>query len=159
MKIKLDISKRNPMKGVPREAPIRKALKIFATTGVHRVCIIKPGHKEKILNILTQSAVIEWLQLYMNHPKLINVLKQTVKELDIGTKKIHSIKNTDTALTGFKLMASYRINGVPIVDENDKFVGALSAKSLKVNLFTFFFIPNFKKKLNRDLEKKFYLQD
>jgi 5'-AMP-activated protein kinase regulatory gamma subunit len=51
--------------------------------------------------------------------------------LDIGTKDVKKIRDTNSALDGFRLMSEHRINGVAVVDKNDKFVDALTAKDIK----------------------------
>lgn len=126
------------MKPISHGESVRKALKVFSETGVHRLAVIQTGNKEKIDNILTQSDMIQWLLQYLEHPKLIDVLKEKIGDLNIGSNSVHSIQKSESALAAFKVMAQNRVTGIPIVDEEGKFVGAISAKELKVIFFIHF---------------------
>jgi len=126
----VDLSKRNPMFILPVNAPLVDALKIIRETGAHRILIHKEKDKKKIVNVLTQSAIVSWLDKHSD--SLGPVLKLTIRELNLGVKGVICIKDDSPALEGFKLMASNRISAVGIVDKNGTLISAISAKDIRV---------------------------
>lgn len=125
-----DLSKRNQLIKLDRKQPLVRALEMFKATGVHRIAITKRKGK-KIRNILTQSAIVDWIH---RHPQLLprSVLDKTIKELNLGTKNVISIREDEKALEAFKKMTNHRINGVAVVDHHGKLVTSISAKDIRV---------------------------
>jgi 5'-AMP-activated protein kinase regulatory gamma subunit len=122
-----DLSKRNPLYTLEGHLPLVKALFMFKEKGVHRVCV---GKGNSIQNVLTESAVIDWLNKNAN--SFSTLFSKTVDELNLGLKDVISIKENEKAIEAFKLMSKHRITAVAVVDDNGVLKTAVSAKDLRI---------------------------
>lgn len=122
-----DLSKRNPLYTLEGHLPLVKALFMFKEKGVHRVCV---GKGNSIQNVLTESAVIDWLNKNAN--SFSTLFSKTVDELNLGLKDVISINENEKAIEAFKLMSKHRITAVAVVDDNGVLKTAVSAKDLRV---------------------------
>jgi len=84
--------------------------------GWHRVPITKDG---AIIDFVTQSDV---LQFMVNHMRLIlgdTAAAKTIDELDVGTRKLTSVKCTDTAWSVLCKMCAAQVSAVPVLSSGD----------------------------------------
>lgn len=93
---------------------------------LHRLVVINDDGV--ILNLVTQSRVVEFLAKNMNN--IGDKLDMPVGEF--YNQGVFSVKEDDMAIDAFKLMNANRISGVAIVDEEGKLKGNISNRDLKV---------------------------
>lgn len=120
------------MKIIESDTSLLNALETFKETGVHRVCI---GSGEKIENILTESAIIDWL--FKNSSQFSSLFDKTVEDLSLGLKNVISVLDSEKAIEAFKLMSKNRITAVAIIDKDGKLKTTISAKDLRVKTIIF----------------------
>jgi len=124
-----DLSKRNPLVGVSRTAPISEGLRKFQETSTHRILVTQSATYMKVENILTQSATVHFLE--RNIADLGAITKLTLRDLKIGVKNVFSITQDDQALKAFQMMAEHKVSAVPVVDATGKLVTVISAKDIR----------------------------
>mmetsp|Transcript_14080 Transcript_14080/g.19592 ORF Transcript_14080/g.19592 Transcript_14080/m.19592 type:complete len:317 (-) Transcript_14080:111-1061(-) len=123
----VDLSKRNPMIPLKKNAPVLDAINIFAKTRVHRIPLVEGN---QVVNILTQSAVIDWLA---HHIKVLDPIShKTVKELQIGYKEVIHVSPESRALEAFRMMVDHKVSSVAVVDQDGTLFTNLSAKDIKL---------------------------
>lgn len=123
----VDLSKRNPMIPLKKNAPILDAINIFAKTRVHRIPLVEGN---QVVNILTQSAVIDWLAHHIKSLEPIG--HKTVKELQLGYKEVIHVSPESRALEAFKMMVDHKVSSVAVVDQDGTLFTNLSAKDIKL---------------------------
>jgi len=123
-----DLSKRNKLYPVTVGSNLLDAVKLMAANHVQRIPIVDREGGD-ILNLLTQSAVIDYIS--KNIDQLGPSVNKTLKELSFGKKHVISIDHNKRALDAFKLMAENRISGLAIVDSSNKLIANISARDLR----------------------------
>lgn len=122
-----DLSKRNKMYPVSASATLLEAVNKMATNHVQRIPIVnKDNH---ITNLLTQSAVIEYLAKHVD--QLGPAIQKSLKELHFERKPVISIDHNKSAIEAFKLMADNRISGLAVLDSDKKLMANISARDLR----------------------------
>jgi len=116
--------KRNPFHPIDSGSSLLTAVEVLAK-GVHRVPIIEG---EKLVNIVTQSSVINWIK--QNEEKF-SKKDLLVAEMDNAFKYVMSVFDIERAIDAFRLMRLARTPGLAIVNENEEIVGNISARDLK----------------------------
>lgn len=125
-----DITGRAPFIPVEFGSSVLEAVKIFVHNPVHRVPIVSKIPQNRLLSLLTQSAVISAIS---KDP--INILgpdlaKKTVGELHLGVSPVISVSPDTKTLDVFKILYEKRISGLPIVRDG-LLIGNISAKDLR----------------------------
>jgi len=121
-------SKRNLFHPVPEGTPLYDIVKILAT-GVYRVPIVDKHDSNKIINIITQSGVVQFLSKHIN--TLGPRAKQTIHELGIGLNNIVKVDHDKLAIEAFRLMQNKQISAVAVVDERGVLTNTLSISDIK----------------------------
>jgi len=124
----IGMASQNPFCPVHSGSHIKKCLEVFVRSGAHRIPIVE-GKNMK--SVLTQSAVVQWLNSILPHISE-NLRKKTIRELSIGLKEVASVRVDATALDAFRLMAERKIHAVAVVDEKGEIFSNISAKDIKV---------------------------
>jgi len=128
-----DISATNPMVPLRSHDSLSEALKLFESTGTHRVPILSSDENNNqvadVTNILTQVDVITFLA--RNIQSLGANRKKTLKELHVQTKKVVSVEISTTTFDAFKVMTENKFTAVPIVNYDGTVFSNLSAKDIK----------------------------
>jgi len=126
----VDISKRNAVITVRMKTPLNEVLQKIVESHVYRIAIVsKHGY---IKHIVTQSAVIAFIEFHagraIHHPSLT----KSVKELHLWTAPVKSIPDTVTAAQGYKtLWDAGRISALAVVNAEGQLVGNLSIGELR----------------------------
>jgi len=95
----------------------------------HRIIVTKTGAAE---SVLTQSRLLDYLYIH-NMPSLLGTLGlQTVDNLKLGIRPVHSVTNGTQVIQAFKMMVREKVSGLAIVDERNRIVGNISASDLKL---------------------------
>jgi len=123
----VDLSKRNKLYPVNAGANLFDAVTLMATNHVQRIPIL--DREGNILNLLTQSAVIDYLAKHVE--QLGPSIKKTLKELNFGNKPVISIYHNKPAIEAFKLMAENRISGLAVIDSDKTLMANISARDLR----------------------------
>lgn len=125
-----DITGRAPFIPVEFGSSVLEAVKIFVHNPVHRVPIVSRIPQNRLLSLLTQSAVIAAIA---KDP--VNILgpalaKRTVGDLNLGVSPVISVSPDTKTLDAFKILYEKRISGLPIVRDG-LLIGNISAKDLR----------------------------
>eukprot|EP00824_Muranothrix_gubernata_P014136 TRINITY_DN29265_c0_g1_i2.p1 TRINITY_DN29265_c0_g1~~TRINITY_DN29265_c0_g1_i2.p1 ORF type:complete len:320 (+),score=70.25 TRINITY_DN29265_c0_g1_i2:80-961(+) len=112
---------------IPYDSSLATALESLIQEGVRRVVLTSPDGT--LLNILTQSAVIKFLAARTDN--LGDLGACTVEELKMGVRDVVTVDEGQSALDAFRIMYRAKVTGLPILDENKKAFGTISAKDLK----------------------------
>lgn len=86
-----DLGAKEPMITLPKSAPLSRAIEIFGG-GIHRVLIAEDGTTE-IVGILTQLRLVQFF--WQNGRNFVNIdplFHKTLRELEVGSQKVKSIK-------------------------------------------------------------------
>lgn len=122
-----DLSKRNAMYPVSVGSNLLEAARKMAHNQVQRIPIVdKDG---KIIDLLTQSAVISYLSKHID--QLGPAVQKTLKELNFEKKSVISIDHNKSAIDAFKLMTENRISGLAVLDKDKKLMANISARDLR----------------------------
>lgn len=100
----------------------------MARSGTHRVALL--DRKDQLLGIMTESMCISFLRQNMFRLGELKNLK-IEKILPDLPKDIVVVKEADTAMQAFKLMAEHHLTGLPIVDDDGVLTGAISTRDLR----------------------------
>jgi len=122
-----DLSRKNPVHPLKKGSKILEAIKIFASTGTHRIPIV---YNRKIEQVLTQSAVLSWVVKHKD--QLGSVLTKTVQELNLGMKHVFSVYPETKAIDALTLMAKHKVSAVAVLDHDGSLFTNISAKDLRV---------------------------
>jgi len=125
------LSRRNAFRSLHSSDNLLTVCQLLST-GLHRVPIV--DESGTVINIISQSSVIQFLSHHLKEYK--DELNRTLKELNLGTKPVISVKQDTLAIETFRLMDNKKISGVAVVDGTGKFVGNTSASDLKLFLKT-----------------------
>lgn len=129
--LKKDLSKRNPIYTLFESNFVYEALLMFIHANVHRIAIHDKHDvsKLKMENILSQSTLIAFI--YSHADKLGNCLDVQLKDKAV-LKPVITVKQTDQAIVAFKKILSEKVSAVAVVDDEDRFVSAISSKDIKI---------------------------
>jgi len=123
-----DLSQRNKLFPVKTGVNLLEAIKIMAANHLQRVPVMDASG-EKIISLLTQSAVVAYLAKNLSH--LGPNMNKSLKELGFLPKQVIAIEYNRRAVDAFKLMAEHRISGVPVLDIERKLMANVSARDLR----------------------------
>ena len=105
------------------------ALEQLVRTGQHRIAVVSKLRK-RVTGILTQSMLISWLR--QNKDCLGALRDMKVSEMCSESKTpVQTIKETETAINGFKKMANMDVSGLAVVDDQGVLTGNLSVRDLR----------------------------
>lgn len=120
----VDLSQRNPFIPLEKDITIMKAIELMGEKRIQRIPIME---NEKIVNILSQSTMIEWLE----KNKSLYDCSKTIGELGLGIHQVYSVELSQKAIEAFTLMAEHQVSAVALLDEDGTLFSNLSSKDLK----------------------------
>jgi len=153
-----DFSGNNPFIPVHEDEAIVEVLREFNVRGVHRMPVLDKKDKTKVLCILSQSTIIDWLGKNLDKfGESYSAL--TLKDLNFGgldknntLSQVIDVLEDDTLLHALSVIEKYNIHGVPVVErESGKLVGNISVRDLKYILEAY--IQNLKAPISEFLSK------
>eukprot|EP01132_Coremiostelium_polycephalum_P001168 gene1168-1479_t len=121
-----DNSGRNPYKSVEAGAPLSIAIDLMVKWNVHRIPVIDA--EGTLVSILTQSRVVD----YINHHIDSMDGAKKLKDIDIGTPDVVTIRHTDLTWDAFRLIHDSNVSAVGVVDENSVLIGNVSVSDMKM---------------------------
>jgi len=122
----LNLSHKNPLVTVKMSDSLKLAVQFLHTKKCRRLLV--ENNEGKIAGILTQSAIIEWLN--SNLSSLNEVGEKSIEGL--GSEKLFSVYYNQPVIDAFKLMSENRITSIAVLESNGKIFSNVSAKDLKV---------------------------
>lgn len=128
------LARRNPFHPVASGSSLLKAAEILERR-VHRVPVV--DSQGKVVKIISQSAVVKFLHQNLNVAG--DATLRSVKELNLGNKKVLHVLESQTALEAFALMEQKNVNGVAVVNSQNQLTGNVSSRDVK----RFLKSPNF----------------
>jgi len=90
----------------------------------HRVAI----GDDEIVNYVSQSEVVKLLK---EHGAYNALSSKTIEELQLGSKNVLSIKDTQKVIEAFKLIVTHKVTGVAVVDDNGQLQGQISISDIR----------------------------
>lgn len=147
-----DVSHRNPLLRLTPSHRLTEALELLGS-GVHRILIVDEHNRRKVVNILTASDLLRYLD---TNSDLIPIKKlmQSVDKMGVGTHAAAGFKvrgmrvggwrvltchtqlvqvlPTVTAKDAFIKMRLCNVRALPIVDAHGKLVGQISASDIRL---------------------------
>lgn len=123
-------SQRTPFVPISEHSNMLEVARLFNEHNVHRVNVF--NDEEKLVNIITKSAVLEQLQ---KHKELITELtKKTASELKLGTSPVVTVDISDTTFKAFNILRESNLYAVPVVNIQlgNAIVANISAKDVRV---------------------------
>jgi len=107
------------------------------TRGIHRIPVT--DENSAIINIVSQSSVVKFVASHSAH-----IGHRTLDSLSLSHKKLYLLKSSQAAIEGYKILNEKQVEAIPIVDDDGKIVGNLSASDLRGlshDLFTKIHLP------------------
>jgi len=81
-----------------------------------------------IVNYITQSDAVEFI---FKNKMLGPAASKTVESLNVATKNVITVKQTEMVIEAFKKMVLEKVSGVGVVDDDNKLVGCISAHDIR----------------------------
>jgi CBS domain-containing protein len=95
----------------------------------HRLIVVDSDGK--LLRFLTQSAIIRFVG--NNKEKFQSLLSKKLSAVGLSKAvNVFTVKSGDKAIEAFKLMSTERVAAVGVVDDEDKLVGNVSSRDLRM---------------------------
>jgi len=124
--MKYPVSKKNPFHPFKVGSTLLSAVEELAR-GTHRIPVLNDDGK--LVNILTQSSVLRFLE------KNRNLLgeKRTMKleDINLSNQYVLSVHEQEAAIDAFRLIKTAHISAVAVVNDDGELVGNCSARDLK----------------------------
>ncbi|KAL6069800.1 hypothetical protein QOT17_007372 [Balamuthia mandrillaris] len=122
------LSERNPFIPVKQGEPLLQVLEILGKKRVHRVPIV--NEEGKVVNIVTQSAVVDHLAKHMS--ALGPIVNTPLKELGVvGKKKVITVSIDSRTIDAYKLMHQHKISAIAVVDADGHLVANVSTRDIR----------------------------
>lgn len=121
-----DLSHCNPCVPVAETADLSKIADALAT-GVHRVLVI--DHEGTLKNVITQSAIVEFLWKHRSH--FTDILEKSLFELNLGAKDVVSAKTSDLAIDAFRSIITRKVTAVGVVNHDGVLIDNISTRDLR----------------------------
>lgn len=155
-----DTYTRDPSPPITSEFTSFSALELMVRHKHHRLGVLKPN-THKLDTILTHSMFISWIR--QNKTKLgflRDVRVRDIIEEEEGKRPLITIKESQKAINAFNKMASEKVQGLAVVDDDGLLVGGISIRDLRdvgadgSNFYRLFnSIKEFKKQAREDFPR------
>jgi CBS domain-containing protein len=130
----VDFSHQDPFHSLPHTATIMEALKLFGSQHrsfrIHRIPIVDDSGK--VIKMLSQSSLVAWVGAHL--ADTWQALRQPIRDLQCGTPKVFTVKDSDLLRDAFHAIIHNGINGAGVVDHNGDLVGNLSLTDLQFSV-------------------------
>mmetsp|Transcript_21825 Transcript_21825/g.56915 ORF Transcript_21825/g.56915 Transcript_21825/m.56915 type:complete len:206 (-) Transcript_21825:2759-3376(-) len=123
------MARRHPFRSVKDSATLADVTDLLTRTRCHRVPVV--NDEGVVVNVISQSAVVDILNLRLHEPALSELAGKTVNDAGCGTAPVLTVRSTDTILDALDIMAKHDIMGLGIVDEGGRLVANTSASDVK----------------------------
>lgn len=122
---------RDPSPPITSDFTTFSALELMVRHKHHRLAVLKPN-SSKMDTILTHSMLISWIR--QNKSKLGTLREETVRNIveeEEGKRPLLTIKDSQKAINAFNKMASEKVQGLAVVDDDGLLVGGISIRDLR----------------------------
>ncbi len=123
-----DLARRNRFVSLPPASSLLDVAVLLSQKDVHRVPIVDNG---RIINIISQSRVIEFLDAHMKQIREDSSVV-TVESAHLATSPVLTIDEHESAYNTFALMDKHHKSGIAVVDSTGHLIGNTSGSDLKV---------------------------
>jgi len=123
------LARTNRWAPVSSDDSLLKVIELLAT-GCHRVPVVLKEDPNKIVDIISQSTLIQFI--HAQKAVLQDVLNVKIAAIHLGSRPVIPVKEHASALECFKTMAKLNRSGVAIVDEKGTLVGNTSGSDLRL---------------------------
>lgn len=121
-------SRRMSAKVITNRMNMRDVVKCLLDFDVRRILVLNE-HK-RLQNIITQSSVVNFI--YFKQHIFGDFLDEKLSKFKSSGNPVISVYDDDVTIEAFKLMRDLRISAVGVLDNNDKLIGTISVKDLRV---------------------------
>lgn len=123
------LTRRNPFHPVTAGYSLFTAFELLARErGLHRVPVISNCDERRLVNIITQSQVLRYID---EHKELLgSKATQTIATLPFE-KTVISVSAEQQTIEAFNIMLKHHVTGIAVVDKDGKITGNLSLRDLK----------------------------
>lgn len=117
----------NPFQPIFRDMSLFSAWELLAKTQAHRVAIL--SRENELAGIMTESMCISMIRQNMTRFECLK--KMTVSDIltDLNSKVI-SVKESATALEGFRTLAEHNVGGIAVLDDDEYVHAELGSKCM-----------------------------
>ncbi|KAI8888194.1 CBS-domain-containing protein [Backusella circina FSU 941] len=112
-----------------RKDKLIETLRAFAS-GIHRVLVVNFEAEQNKPWLLSQTDIIRHIVNHTDCVAGLLDLQKPVQDILPMDKRLITVKDTETALDVYRLMADKNVGGVPIINSNGDFVGDLCVEDL-----------------------------
>jgi len=130
------------------DATLKDAIVLLTKNNLRRVAVVAG---ERVIHVLTLTDILKYL---LNKRLIDSVLQQEVESLHSDHKAVIKIKNSEPTNKALKLMKQNNINGVAVVDQQDRIVGNISASDLKSIKFDSTLMPTLRSPIQQFLQDR-----
>jgi len=128
--LKEPLRPRNEFHPLTRDYAAFSVLEVMANERVRRVPILDSYASRKLVNLITHSQVIHWLE---GHFDLIGPkCRKRIGDCPEMFKTVTTVENKDTVIEAFELMVNKNISGVAVVDDDGRLINHISVRDLKL---------------------------
>jgi len=124
-----NFSSRDPFVPVRSDASLYSVVEVLSKYQVHRVPVV--DSENRVVNIVTQSAVIAYLGQHMNELGAVMSLQQTIASLNLGHKEVITVNIGDRAIDAFRAMSRHRVSAVGVVDNEHHLIANISVRDIR----------------------------
>jgi len=96
---------------------------------IHRLAVVDDLDHRNLRAIVTQSQLVRFI--WENVLLLGDLIKRPVQDFPELFHQIYTVNYRTRTLDVFHLMSEKNVTGLPVVDDNDQLVGAISIKDIK----------------------------
>ncbi|KAL6079627.1 hypothetical protein QOT17_000738 [Balamuthia mandrillaris] len=118
---------KDPLVTTTTDSTIWDVLLKMVSERAHRVVVYDPANDNRLCNVITQSRVLKLISCMMD---AIPKAKQTLRQLNLGFKKVYTISEDEKTYKAFQQMHEKKISGLAVVDNEGFLVGNVSASDI-----------------------------
>jgi len=126
--IRYPLNKRNPFHPFQKGFSLYSVFEVLALEGIRRIPVID-GHA-KLRNMISQMELVEFIHTNL---RILGTIKE--KPLSLISELFHRVEiisSSDMAVNAFQTIIKKDVNGVAVVDQNNRLIGSISSRDFKV---------------------------
>lgn len=124
----INFSKRNSSVFKSFNDPIQTIIDDGVFKEHHRVALMD---KEKVVAILTQSNLLDFLFSNRLWSELGNIARHTVWDLKLGIRPVHSVTTSITVYSAYRKLIDEKVSALAVLGARGKLIGTLSVRDIK----------------------------
>jgi len=129
-------SRRNLWKEISESAPLYDLVQLMSNEENHHRVAVLAADRPEVIGIVSQSRVIEFFHKEINTPALkdLNVISSEWYKALTEDRELKTVNSKLDAYSGFRLLQSEQVSGLPVVNDEGELVGTISASDIKSSI-------------------------